>query len=413
MLHPLAPHFDDGLASAQDGENAPQKKRPSRRDRWSQRSHRLHVLIIDSLRCAWADFAANIQLHAVKRVANRSRKSETGSMYAAIATMWTGELSVPETQAERSIVRTIAIYLLLAYGFSWVLWFTAFRLGGAFAELTGIAIYGPALAGMLLSYRASRNRRAAIWPRLICFAVAWLIAAVTIYGRARINEAPRAPVFLCLIPSLIPAWIISAALSRENGVRQYLRTLLRPNSWRWQAVAVLSFAVFLAGPALIARLLGTPVIPANMAGRRHSLVLTGFLLFGGSFFYGGGVSEEPGWRGYLQNRLQTKLSPLVATIIVWISWALWHLPLDLHSSLGASLPVYFGNRLLVLLPLTVIATWLFNRSRQSILTTALFHSAFNALPDVLPSAPSMSWLLWIWAIAVIVTDRMWRKSHLT
>jgi membrane protease YdiL (CAAX protease family) len=150
-----------------------------------------------------------------------------------------------------------------------------------------------------------------------------------------------------------------------------------------------------------------------MAGRGHSLVLTGLILFGSSFFYGGGVSEEPGWRGYLQNRLQTKLCPLLATIIVWISWALWHLPLDLHSSLGASFSAYLANRFLLLLPLTVIATWLYNRSGQNILTTALFHSAFNTLPDVLPSAPGMSWLLWIWAIAVIVTDRMWRKSDLT
>jgi membrane protease YdiL (CAAX protease family) len=50
--------------------------------------------------------------------------------------------------------------------------------------------------------------------------------------------------------------------------------------------------------------------------------------FGYAFFVGGGVSEEPGWRGFLLPRLQDRFSPLVASLLVWFPWALWHAPLD-------------------------------------------------------------------------------------
>ena len=40
------------------------------------------------------------------------------------------------------------------------------------------------------------------------------------------------------------------------------------------------------------------------------------------------------------------------------------------------------------------------RSGQTILSAALFHAAFNTLPDLLPPAPGMNWLLWVWAGAL-------------
>jgi len=39
------------------------------------------------------------------------------------------------------------------------------------------------------------------------------------------------------------------------------------------------------------------------------------------------ILEELGWRGYALDRLQLKWSALSASLILWVVWALWHLPL--------------------------------------------------------------------------------------
>ena len=41
----------------------------------------------------------------------------------------------------------------------------------------------------------------------------------------------------------------------------------------------------------------------------------------------GPLGEEPGWRGYLQNELTRRHSLLKASLIVGVIWAVWHLPL--------------------------------------------------------------------------------------
>jgi membrane protease YdiL (CAAX protease family) len=40
----------------------------------------------------------------------------------------------------------------------------------------------------------------------------------------------------------------------------------------------------------------------------------------------GGLSEEPGWRGFALPRLQAKFSPLVTSLILGVLWAFWHAP---------------------------------------------------------------------------------------
>ena len=93
---------------------------------------------------------------------------------------------------------------------------------------------------------------------------------------------------------------------------------------------------------------------------------------------------------------------------MWLPWALWHAPLDYTGGIGATLASYVGNRVLLLLPLIILTTWLYNRSGKTILSAALFHAAFNTLPDFLFSVPGITWLLYLWTVTVVITDRMWR-----
>lgn len=91
---------------------------------------------------------------------------------------------------------------------------------------------------------------------------------------------------------------------------------------------------------------------------------------------GGPIAEELGWRGYAQEILQKKYSPNLTGLIIGFMWAIWHLPLFvfLPKAIG-SMPV------LVYIPLMtamgVIFSWLYNRTRGSVLLAILLHGGMN------------------------------------
>jgi membrane protease YdiL (CAAX protease family) len=69
---------------------------------------------------------------------------------------------------------------------------------------------------------------------------------------------------------------------------------------------------------------------------------------------------------------------------------------------------YLLIRVVFLIPITIILTWLYNRSRANLLTVIIFHAAMNTFPSVLPYYQWAYLLVIVFAIIVIFTDRMWR-----
>ena len=92
-----------------------------------------------------------------------------------------------------------------------------------------------------------------------------------------------------------------------------------------------------------------------------------------------GVLEEPGWRGFLLERLQHRFSPLLASLLVWLPWALWHAPLDFGGWVANSLDSVPGDPVIFLIPLTILITWIYNRSGHAILAAAIFHAELQHL----------------------------------
>lgn len=115
--------------------------------------------------------------------------------------------------------------------------------------------------------------------------------------------------------------------------------------WRvglqWYAVALLlPVAIVLVALYLVALFGGPSPTAAAFAGwYTLALILLSTTLINGPF------TEEPGWRGFLLPRLQSSYSPLVASLIVGVIWASWHLPLLLSDLTGQRPPLqFFGWR---------------------------------------------------------------------
>jgi hypothetical protein len=66
-------------------------------------------------------------------------------------------------------------------------------------------------------------------------------------------------------------------------------------------------------------------------------------------------------------------------------------------------------RVVFLMPMTIILAWFYNRCGANLLTVVIFHAAMNTFPFLLPNYPPAYALVILFAIAVIFTDRMWRR----
>ena len=303
-------------------------------------------------------------------------------------------------------------YLGLAYALSWIVLIPLIRFH-ANEEVLIFGICGPAFAAMLLS-RSGVSQPDRL-RRLLWFAAAtlagWIVLIFTSEWR---GTAPHWPVQIkawLILPAMLPAWVISGAFSKDPGIRSLLRTLVQPPNWRWPLIALLSMPAFLLLPSALAHLFGMPMQWPPPQSSAWAYAAAGIVKFSYNLLFTA-VLEEPGWRGFLLQRLQHKYSPLLASIFVWLPWALWHAPLDFGGWVASSLVLYLEIRVIFLIPLTILTTWIYNRSGGSILAAALFHAGFNTFPILLPFVPKIYALIFVWAGYVVVKDRMWRRAAL-
>jgi hypothetical protein len=283
-----------------------------------------------------------------------------------------------------------------------------------------LGICGPAFAAMLLSRSGASHsgashsgvsqpdrRRRFLWFIGMTL-LGWIVLVFTSEWRGVRAHWPVQIKFWLIAPAMLPAWVISGAFSKDRGIHSLLRSLVHPPDWRWPAVALLSMPAFLLVPSVLVHMFGVPFqwpAPQNSA---WMYIASGIVRFGYSLLFAA-VLEEPGWRGFLLERLQQRVSPLAASLWVWLPWALWHAPLDFGGWVANSLILYLEIRVIFLIPLTILTTWIYNRSGHAILAAAIFHASFNTFPLILPFVQKTYVLIFVWAGYVVVKDKMWRR----
>jgi uncharacterized protein len=203
----------------------------------------------------------------------------------------------------------------------------------------------------------------------------------------------------------LAAILVLALTTGKGGVVTLLRRMVR---WRvrpvWYAVALLLPVAISGGAALLnVVVLGASAPSPAELGAWSGLVPTFFLLLlvPGT----GGAWEEPGWRGYALPKLQGGHSALLASLILGVVWAFWHLPLMVIGQIHLSDPVY-------IVAWTVVLTWVFNNTNGSVLIAMLMHNIHNVISGYYFSAMfsgadwvRQGWLLvalWCAVAAIVV-----------
>jgi membrane protease YdiL (CAAX protease family) len=110
--------------------------------------------------------------------------------------------------------------------------------------------------------------------------------------------------------------------------------------------------------------------------------------------------EEFGWRGLALPLLQGRWNALASSVPLGLVWGVWHLPLMVAYG---DPPVPY---LLLIVPHTVLMTWVVNSTRGSMLLAMLFHASLaTALTTLYPGSRSMVEIVLTWLVAAAVLVR--------
>ena len=312
----------------------------------------------------------------------------------------------------------VAAFFALTYGISWPLFiFAVFLMPGNMAVqgiLGTIAAFGPVLAGIIVSNISDNQlQQKQGLKRPATFLLSWLFSTaimILFAWKVRGAQIQAGLIIFSGVLALLPAYVLSGVFSKKASVQQYLGSLIRPRgNFIWYLVALFTFPVVQLAGYLISRVAGQNPGELVRGGFSINTVIVIGLTFSYGFLYAGGINEESGWRGFAIPHLQEKYSPLVAAIIVWFFWALWHLFFDIssHNSVFSILT----NRLFFNFLWAVLFVWVFNRTKGSILAPALFHPAMNTFGEFLPRTDAATLLFVALTLYVIISGRMWNKLY--
>jgi len=199
---------------------------------------------------------------------------------------------------------------------------------------------------------------------VLAFALSWYPWLIALMRGRTSGPNPLGP--------LVAGIIVTAIVSGRSGLHEFFSRLVR-----WRAGAKW-YAITFATPVLVcliavaitlcfgwsSHVSGWSIEKLRELPERFLFILL-FIALG----------EEPGWRGFALPQLQTKYSPLMASLILAPVWALWHLPL-LGNEFPLPIVVPF---LLSVFGGTFALTWVFNGTKGSVLLPMLLHATINTV----------------------------------
>lgn len=238
---------------------------------------------------------------------------------------------------------------------------------------------------------------------LVTFGSAWLVWSPLLVAEYTNLSLPAPSVVLIVLGSFAPTITALFLTWRYAGGTELLRLLGRALVWR---VSPIWYVLAIAGPALVMLLamgghvlLGGTVPDYGPFGARWFLVAVNFVLV---LLIGGPLGEEFGWRGFVLPALEARFSPPWDSLILGIIWVVWHLPLFfISASAQHSLP--FWLYALLTLPLSILITWVYHGSGDSLFLVMLFHAAVNTWSGPLQISPEAAGSTRPLALVVILT----------
>ncbi len=237
---------------------------------------------------------------------------------------------------------------------------------------------------------------------VLAFAGAWIMFLPVLFAKNGLGLLPftlPVDVFSSLgafAGPTLASFLVTAAASGRAGLRRLLRRIVQ---WRvgvgWYLLALLGFPLIYVGTGVIA--LGVASLPTLLA--QWSLLFTVYLPYVLVNLIST-LGEEMGWVGYALPTLQQRITPLLAAVTLGALWGLWHLPsffITGGAQAGFS-PIFFAFFIIEAIMTRITWSWIFNKTKGSVLIIALLHAASNGtaialIPRLFPVPPPGAILL--------------------
>jgi len=237
---------------------------------------------------------------------------------------------------EKSKIRSLYLYVGLAYLITWVLWIAAFLLG--YKDISFLNI---------LNW--DFNNQSSV--------ISFLIFRLGVYG------------------PIISSFVITYYYFKSEGLKNLWKRIIKWNvEIKWYLYMLLIPILINLAVVLIGIIIGIPFDSFFKSELPISIILIYFLY---QIFTSG--MEEPGWRGFLLEKLQKIYSAEKSSWILGLLWAVWHYPylLFLYSKLDLiSIIFSIAGFTMAIIGQTFIITWFYNNTK-SIFITILLHAWLN------------------------------------
>ncbi len=211
----------------------------------------------------------------------------------------------------------------------------------------------------------------------LAYAFTWLVAAPNLLSIRGILPLPDLGWLepIAAFGPFVAALLVTGSVHGRAGAATIIQGL---QHWRvgWGpfALAALSPVVLLGLAGSLLVFLGRPILDSDGPGFAEvlrwenvlDLVLVSACIQA--------LGEEPGWRGFLHAQLRRLRGPLVAALLLFPVWLLWHLPFFLsRTEFGLAQAAGFSIGILSA-AIWLALVW---ESSQSILMAVIWHAVVN------------------------------------
>lgn len=216
----------------------------------------------------------------------------------------------------------------------------------------------------------------------LTYLLSWLWFAAAAYILRCAGSTPAGSGSLLFLPGVfMPALVAIALTARSEGRTGVARLLGEILQWRvkiWHYVFAVGY--------MIAIKLASAVVYRLTLGAWPVFTALPWYFIAVAIFVSTPVQagEEIGWRGYALPRLAERFGLPLASLILGLIWAAWHLPffyIPASDNAGQSFPIYC----VAVTAISIAMAWLYWRTNQSLLLTMLMHASIDNTAGIVSS----------------------------
>jgi membrane protease YdiL (CAAX protease family) len=172
----------------------------------------------------------------------------------------------------------------------------------------------------------------------------------------------------------IAATITAAIFYGKSSVKELFSRIIKKFELKWLVILILLQLIIYIVGLFIYNLF--EIVPSNFSFSILAIIPSAFAT---AFIMN--IWEEIGWRGFLLEKIMTRYSLFLSSLVVGILWGLWHIAYFLNTASQNSMQ-FILVAIFWMVSSSFIYSYIYIRSKRSILAVGIFHAFSNTLQAV-------------------------------